>query len=478
MEGSDDARIEVPMKKMKHPRPRGKDSKALSSPPPTFPLTDGGNAERLAYYFAGRLRYVAAWGVFLVWTGTHWRRDVGGVLVGALAKRAINCITAEINATKKAARRDALREWQHGSQSRARREAMIALVKSEDGVAIDHEDLDRNPYLLNCRNGTIDLRTGKLNAHDPADLITRVIPIDYAAKAKAPRWRRFLAEVLPNGEVRSFMQRFTGYCATGEVSERMFLVLFGGGRNGKSVFLRIVQKALGPYAISSAPGLLMARQQDAHPTELADLFGVRVAVASEARKGRAFDEEQVKRLTGNDTLKARRMREDFWEFDPTHKLVLAANHKPRVRDASDSFWDRVALVAFTVRIGDNKLDRNLLDKLMTELPGILVWIVQGCVAWRKYGVGTPAAVKATTREYREAEDVIGRFLSECCTIEQKLRDLTPTTHLMTSARKWCESNNLYLFSDKDLAEALRERGCLYARTGAERGWRGIKVNTQ
>jgi putative DNA primase/helicase len=174
------------------------------------------------------------------------------------------------------------------------------------------------------------------------------------------------------------------------------------------------------------------------------------------------------------------MRENFWEFDPTFKLLIAANHKPRVRDASDSFWDRIALVSFDVRIAENKLDRKLPTKLDGELQGILVWLVEGCLKWREKGLQVPDSVRAATKEYRESEDVIGMFLNERCEIkpdEAKSRfcPITPTADIMRAVKGWCERNNFYAFSEKDLAERLVDLGCELTRTKAFRGWKGVTL---
>lgn len=458
----------------------GAAKKTASAPPsvrqPTFDLSDTGNAHRLGYHFADRIKYVEKWQMWIVYTGKVWERDEAGVRMLALGMQMREKIKLELGLVPKL-RKPAIYGWHKQSGATARIRAAIDLAKALPGVTVEHERLDQHPFLLNCKNGTVDLVSGKLRRHDPADLLTKILPWAYDSKAKAPKFEKFLKTVMPNVETRSFLQRFAGYCATGDVSERMFVILHGGGRNGKSVFLRCLQRALGPYATSAAPGLLMAKEQDAHPTEVADLRGVRLAVASEVRKGRVFDEEAVKRLTGNDRLKARFMRENFWEFDPTHKLLIAANHKPRVRDASDSFWDRIALVGFDVRISEAKLDLKLPSKLDEEMQGILAWIVEGCRLWREIGLQPPAVVKQATKEYRESEDVVGKFFNERCVVDLNMPplDMTPTSSLIRAVKIWCENNNLYAFSEKDLVERLRDVGCQPRRTNEARGWWGVKL---
>jgi putative DNA primase/helicase len=343
-------------------------------------------------------------------------------------------------------------------------------------VAVSHERLDANAWLLNVKNGILDLRSGELSPHKPTDLITRVADVRFDRRAKADSFKKFLARVLPDEETRLFLQRFIGYSLTGDVGERVFVVCYGGGRNGKSVLLRIIQAMLGKYSTTCAPGLLMARKDEAHPADVADLFGARLAVASEVKKGRTFDEEKVKRITGNDMLKARRMRENFWEFLPTHKIILATNHKPRVADATDSFWDRIALIPFDVRIDDGEVDRSLAERLIKEeLSGILTWAMEGCLAWQKEGLRIPKAIVDATRAYRASQDVVGGFVEDCCRLVVS-DDFISTATLMAAANKWCVENERFVFNKNDLAEWLSQHNCKNTSTGKIRGWKGIRLN--
>lgn len=443
------------------------------APKAPFAGTDDGNAKRLAYYFGSKIRYVPAWRTFLVWTGTHWFQDLDGVKVQGLAKEVAHRIkTVEAEAEQRYAYKEALLTWHKASQARARIEAMIALVKSEPGITVDHRGFDKEPSLLNVQNGTVDLKTGKLRVHDPMDLITKIIPFEYDASAKAGRWDRFLDEVVEDKSTRDFLHTFAGYCATADVSERMLVILYGGGRNGKSVFLRALKTALGEYACAAMPNLLMRRKMEPHPTEVADLFGKRLAIASEVQKGSTFDESQIKRLTGNDPLKARRMQEDPWEFDPTFKLLLAANHKPAVRDASESIWDRFALVPFAVRV--TRVDRKLGEKLKREMSGILGWIVRGAVRWYGGGLALPEGVRQATGKYREEQDMVGRYFTDCTTLNKQY--FTPSARLVASAVRWCADQGAYPIQRQDLEERLVELGCVRIRTARANGWRGIGLN--
>ena len=450
---------------------------------PFFTCTDSGNTRRLVHYEGTNFKYVTKFDQHIIWRGTSWEIDESGGGMLRISQRVVDTIKEDADAlvkNKAATKKDmnvagALKTWWKASEARARREAMIYLAHGEPGIEIAHTKLDANPWLFGVADGVIDLQTGKKMPPDRKYLLTKKVSYRYVPGAKAKLWEKFLGHVVPDKEIRDFLQRFVGYCLTGMVTERMFLILFGGGKNGKSVFIDTLQELLGPYGTSAAPGLLMSKNE-AHPTEVADLFGVRLAVASEIKKGRVFDEEAVKRLTGNDRLKARKMHENFWEFIPTFKLMLATNHKPQVRDDTPSFWDRLALIPFEVRISEEEDNKQLGQQLKAELPGILNWAIEGCVAWQKNGLKRPKAVMEAVDEYRSNEDTLGKFFEEECRFEPHFE--TKTTELTTAIRNWCKANNLtYTYREKDLAEKLAENGCIRDRVGPKqsraRGWKGL-----
>lgn len=448
-----------------------------------FGNDDVGNAERLVFYFGHEFRYVPAWDEFLIWQGTHWKKDARQLGIMRLMKLTTEKIRQEASALKgdaQAKRKKPLFAWANHSRQRSRLEAAISLVRSEDGVCVDLDALDKNTWVFNCQSGTIDLRTGELKKHAQRDLLTKISPVRFDPEAKAPRWERWLQQILPEPGVRDYLQRFIGYCLTGQVTERQFVILYGGGRNGKSLLINVLRYILGPYCGPMAPGLLMSRDNEAHPAEVADLFGLRLATSSETKLGRAFDEEQLKRMTGNEELKARLMRENFWSFFPTHKLLLAVNHRPRVRDVTESFWDRAALIPFNVRIAKEKVDKDLFQKLKAEASGILAWMVRGCLEWQRRGLGMPPEIKQATDEYREAEDIVGRFLRECVEFGPTRAYVTTNGGLMKKMKEWCDGLNLYAPGERTVAERLLSLGAsriVNIGSKKERGWRGLRLRT-
>jgi putative DNA primase/helicase len=412
-----------------------------------YRCTDLGNARRFADMHANTMRYVHAWDRWLVWDGKRWRRDDMGThsqaakqVTAAIYADAAACMSsaaAAINAGGSVGPTyaEALVKWAGDSAKRARIDAMIALARSEQEIAAAHTVFDQDLWSLNVQNGTIDLRTGELRGHRQADMHTKIAAVAYEPTEPAPEWERFLYRVMPDADVRDWIQRMAGYALTGDVGEQCLAFCFGDGANGKSVFLDVVLKILGDYGLRAAPDLVLAKIGEAHPTELADLEGRRFVVCSEIDQGRQWNEGLIKRITGDATITARRMREDFFTFQATHKLFIAANTKPKVRGTDNGIWRRMKLVPWPVKIPKNEQDRNLANWLAEhEGPGILAWLVRGCLAWQNRGLEEPDAIRKATAAYRKAEDVLGRWIEERC----EPGGYQATTSLYKDYAKWCE----------------------------------------
>lgn len=455
-------------------------------PPGAEHLTDLGNARRLVRLRGENLHYVWRWSKWLVWEGTRWAEDdTGRVFHEATAiiedlleqaarlkqQAATSLILERIRKLENMAEKTS--QWARKSESRARLEAAVVLARSEPGIPIRPADLDADPWLLNCSNGTLDLRTGTLRPHRREDLLTKSTGVPYDQKAKAPLWAAFLDRIMAgNQALIGFLQRAVGMSLVGTVRDHVLLILYGTGANGKSTFLETLVAALGDYAMTAAPDLLMARQGERHPTELADLFGKRLVVAVEVDEGRRLNEALVKRLTGGDTIKARRMREDFWEFRPSHTLWLAVNHRPMVRGTDHAIWRRLKLIPFTVTIPPTEQDPDLPAKLRGELPGILAWAVQGCLEWQQHGLGEPEEVRAATVAYRKDQDVLGQFLADCCVFSPSARAFAGD--LYKAYVRWCGENGERSLSQKEFGTRLGERGFERSRsTGGRTVWHGL-----
>lgn len=372
-------------------------------------------------------------------------------------------------------RRKELGAWARRSEARERRSAMIELAQSERCIPVLPEQLDADPWLLNCLNGVLDLRTGRLHPHRRGDLFTKLAPVAYEPEAECPTWKAFLHSIMDgNRELIGFLQRFAGYALTGVIREHVLVICYGTGSNGKSTFLETLTSLMGDYAWQAPPDLLMLKSLGAHPTDVAGLFGVRFAACIETASGRRLDEARMKMLTGGDQVTARRMREDFWSFRPTHKLALGTNHKPVVATTDHGTWRRQKLVPFTVTIPTEEQDRLLPEKLRAELGGILRWAVEGCMAWQRQGLGDAEAIREATEAWRDESDVLGGFLATCCEISS--RAMVPVRELYARFIGYCEATGEDPLRQKPFGQRLAERGFAATKgTGGVRLWRGLRL---
>lgn len=291
---------------------------------------------------------------------------------------------AEEEEQAEAARRrvvKARRDFARRSQSRARLEAAVALAEREPGVPVRPADLDVDPWLLCARNGTVDLTTGALRPHRRGDLITRLAPADYDQNALCPLWERTLVRVLSDPEVRAFVQRSLGYALTGSVREQCVFLWHGGGRNGKATVLEALRHALGDYAAETPAETITARNGGGVPSDVARLAGARFVTARETEEGQRLAESLVKQLSGWDTVTARFLFHEWFEFTPVLKLFLATNHLPQVRGTDEGLWRRIHLVPWDQTLSPGEVDKDLPEKLRAESAGILAWAVRGCLEW-------------------------------------------------------------------------------------------------
>lgn len=402
--------------------------------------TDQANANRLVARFKGRA--LVAGGQWYYWDGTRWKEGERGVYTNAcelskiVKQEALEWRARVADDGTDGARNlkvaEALDKWSAKCEMRAAIESAIGLVKKT--ISVDVAELDRDPWLLNVANGTVDLRTGVLRPHRPSDFITKVSRVRYVPGARSPAWERVLSQITleqelwgdGGGPLAGFLQRWFGYCATGLVREQVFVVHHGDGSNGKSTVLDVMAAVLGDYASGAAPGLLSATRGERHPTEIADLAGKRMVTAHETGEGCVLREDFIKQATGGDVLKARVMRGDFFDFKPTHKLQLLTNHKPVIKGQDGGIWRRVLLVPYLARFGSAAAlaagdahflkDVDVMGKLMSAeaLEGVLSWVVAGAVTWAADGLQAPESVLSASRSYQSEQDRVGTFLRECC----------------------------------------------------------------
>ena len=434
--------------------------------------TDLGNARRLVSRHGRDLRYAPQARQWLVWDGARWRRDETLEVEGR-AKETITNLYREAAGLPDRGRRELVAHAARSERAGALR-AMVELAKSEPGVVVRRDELDADPWLLTCGNGTLDLRTGALRPHDRADLITKLAPVPYDATAACPAWEAFLDRIMAGvAGLIGFLRRTAGYALTGDACEEAAFVLHGEGANGKSTFLETLRAVLGDHARQADFATVLQRKHDGPRHDVARLAGARFVSAVEGNEGCRLDEAVVKQLTGRDTVAARHLYQESFEFAPTFKLFLATNHMPRIAGADEGIWRRIRLVPFAVEIPEAERDKRLRDTLRAEeLPGILAWAVRGCLEWQRDGLGVPAAVRRATAEYRAESDAVGRFLAERCIAAAEKR--ATAGEMYDAYAAWCAATGEEPMSKKAVGQRLGERGFVQGRgSGGIRTWRGI-----
>jgi putative DNA primase/helicase len=436
---------------------------------------DADNAQRFVKRWGDRVIWTPGRG-WLVYEGGRWKPDASSE-VNRLAEQAARAIALEAPCLEREGDRSSRARFAAASLSRAAISNMLELAKPS--LTARDSSFDRDPWLLNAENGTVDLRRGARYRHDPRDLITKVTRSGYSRKAKCPQFLQFLRTIFSGDEDKiAFVQRVLGYALTGHTTEQVFLVLIGSGRNGKSTLLNLFRDIVGDYGSHTPIETLLVRQHDnAIPNDLARLVGKRIVTAAEANWNRQLDEAKLKAMTGGEPITARFMRQEFFEFIPEFKLFLAVNDFPRVRSTATAFWRRAVVIPFDVQVPEGEVDPDLPHKLKAEAPGDLAWAVKGCLAWQREGLKPPASVKHATGGWQQAVDHVDRFARE---------ELTPEPdHVIASSvmyaryKAWCAEQGEMALSMAKFAGRLRDDlNITHKRTKKGSEWRGIKFRTR
>jgi putative DNA primase/helicase len=453
-----------------------------------------GNARRLVRLHGQHIRYCWPWQKWLVWDGTRWAEDVTGEIfrlardvprqlfrdASSLAAKAAE-ETAEASRTKLAGAAQAVLKWARASEGLNRLEALVSLARSEPGIPIRPEELDTDPWLLNCRNGTINLKTGQLREHRRENLIAKLAPVTYDSAARLEPWEQFLERVLPNSDTRDFVQRASGYSLTGLTSEEKLFFPYGNTSTGKSTFLKGIAATLGDYATTADFGtfLQQERRSSGPSADIARLVGRRFVVSIEVDSGQRMAEALVKQLTGGDAVAARKLYQETFEFTPTFKLWLAANDQPKVRDDDNAMWRRILQIPFDQQIPEEERDPNVKATLTDpEIagPAILACLVQGCLNWQLIGLKPPQAVLDATAEYRREMDPLKDFLSDCCIVRPDAR--VPKPDLRKAYENWAKDNGYkHPLNPNAWGRRLAAKGFQEVRSHGVRYWQGVGLIT-
>jgi len=473
-------------------------------------FTDRGNAALMGSLHGGELRYCWPTKDFYWWQGTRWVKDEHGKvewwardvsrkyyeLAAALGTKsaklngqaAIEMDPSElkhlgdaaIEATENAKRYTA---WAKKSEASERMAAIVRWVRSEPGISILPKEMDADPWLLNCLNGTIDLRTGELREHRRDDLITKVCPVEYDPDARFLLWDQFLERIQPKREMRGFLQRAAGYSATGLTSEEKLFFCYGDTATGKSTFLQAIRSTLGDYATTSDfDAFLQIDRSSGHKEHLARLAGKRMVVSIEVEEGQRMAEALIKHLTGGEEITASFKYGSTFEFFPMFQLWLAANHRPRVRADDNAIWRRILQAPFDEVIPERERDPGVKATLIDTAvagPAILSWIVTGALDWQREGLSPPDVVLQATTAYRDSMHPLTEFLEDRCVLDGNNPGLrADNTELYKEYQKWAVEGGVRRpLGRKNFTQALKAQGFeqQMGTHGKSRFWAGLGI---
>ena len=405
-----------------------------------FPRTDAGNAELFARLYGDRLRFDHRRKRWLTWQGQWWTLDSDAEVVRLAIEAARRRYEqgASIDDLKE---REAEARWSIAGESRMRIEAMLSLAKAAKPIADAGERWDADSWVLGVDNGVVDLKAGRLRMGRPDDRMTMHAAGSFYSDAECPRWEAFLQEVFGGDEeLIDFIWRAVGYSLTGDTSEHCVFICHGAGANGKTTFLSTLRGVLGAYGHNMPFTTIEMQGRSSVPTDVADLAGRRLVIATETDERTRLNEARLKALSGGDTISARHLYSSYFEFKPVAKFWLAVNHKPRVEDDSYGFWRRVRLVPFLQTFKGNSADKRLDQKLRAEADGILAWAVRGCREWQERGLEAPEVVRMATDQYQQESDPTAAFLTDGCVVAAGA--VASASVLYKAYRAWAEEQGL------------------------------------
>lgn len=436
----------------------------LENDSPAF--SDDALALDFATFHVGVLRYVPIWGAWMHYDGGRWQQE-GTLYAFDQARRVCRWRAASVIDSRLAT----------NLTSGKTVAAVERLAQSDRRMVATVDQWDVDPMLLNTPQGVVHLKTGFLRPHDPQDCLTRITSVAPDRTASAPTWAAFLRRVTgADAELVGYLKRLCGYMLTGRTDEQILAFAYGTGANGKSVFINTIAGILGDYARTAPIETFTDSAAERHPTELAMLRGARLVSAVETEQGRRWAESRIKALTGGDRIAARFMRQDFFEYVPQFKLLIAGNHKPSLRSVDEAIRRRLHLIPFAITIPPAERDPALSDKLRAEWPAILAWMIDGCVEWQRAGLMVPHAVQAATAQYIEAEDAFGLWLGDCVTRQSTAYETT--ADLFASWKAWAERAGENPGSLKRFSQTMLNRGIEAKRQPgtAKAGFQGVRLN--
>ena len=437
--------------------------------------TDLGNVDRFIDITEGNLRHVPGLNRWIAWQGQRWEMIPNAF---EFARFVACSIYSERDQEEDDERRGKLIKWGMKSQEKSRLDAMVSLARQSKDILLEDVMLDASPHLLGVPNGIIDLTNGRLLPPDRELFITKSVAMAFDPHAACPRWEQFISEIMDgDAGLAAFLQRLAGYALWGGNPEQVVTILHGTGSNGKSTFVSTLQQVLRDYACQVDPTSLMTHKYGsagAPRDDLVRLYRARLAVSVESGESDTLDEGLIKMVSGGDVIYARGVyAKRGIEFVPEFLLMLATNHKPVIRGTDYAIWRRLILVPFERAFKEQERDRHLAETLAHELPGILRWMVAGCIAWRTQGLNAPAKVRLATQEYRSEMDILGDWIEACCVVDPSVT--TPMADLYRSYSDWCESEGSRAFSNRWFGRNLSNKGYQNTKQTGQRCRVGLRL---
>ena len=424
-----------------------------------YTFDDMGNAERFVDLFGENVRYCYTEKKWYFYNSMRWSVDNLGVIL-RMADKCVEAMKAEaklyLQADEESGGDMAKAFEKHMKSSRSNKSKKAMLNEIEHHLPILPIQMDRYKMALNTPSGIINLKNGDVKAHNPEYYFTKITSVDCAEAADCPRWLAFLDDIFAGDkDLIRYIQKAVGYSLTGSTAEQCAFFLYGTGRNGKSTFIDVIRDVFGDYAANIQPETIMVKssQSNAINSDIARLKGARLVTSVEPNEGVRLNEGLLKQLTGDDTVTARKLYSEEFEFKPEFKLWMATNHKPIIRGTDTGIWRRIHMIPFNVQIPEDKVDKNLTHKLKAEMAGIFKWCIDGCLMWQREGLQMPAAVLKSVREYRREMDVISAFIEDKCTFEGTVQ----ASMLYAAYVSWADSNNEYCMSNTKFSTELAKR---------------------
>lgn len=448
-----------------------------------FNFSDVGNAERLIATFGKIIRYRPGWkNGWLIWSGKHWQIDHDNK-IEVLARKVIKLLQQQGHALPMdedlALLKKEINKFVLKSENDNRIRAMINQAKSHSSIVV--KELNKSPFLLNYKNGTLNTKTGKLQEHNRRDSITRLIDLKYDPEAMCPNWTEFINKIfLGNVELIEYIQKSLGYSMTGNASQQCFYILHGQGSNGKGTFMKTVQTILGDYSATLKGNSLMEKMGDEGARgDLAKLENKYFVVVNELEENKGFDEALVKSLSSgaDEVIPVRRMYEEEFDLRPTFKMWMTTNKLPKIKGTDQGIWRRVRKIPFEYNFEkDAEKNENFFEeKLLPEMPGILNWALEGCLKWQHEGMQVPDIVKYAIDDYKHDMDPVQRFIEECCIVSETVR--ANRNSLYDAYCEWCKENKEYTLSAIKLNRRLAEKDFKVVIVRGVKYWKCIGLSS-